>query len=120
MMRYLAVLALWAVVFTGANQLIKRGVLEGGPLTWLVVVLPFVAGGLAMLAYGSYLRQADELQRLIQFQGLALGFGGTFFLFSGYKALERLGAPVANFSDVALVMAVLYTLGIFLGWRRYR
>lgn len=113
-------LAFWAICYVGSSQLIKRGVLTEGPLAWAMATLPSIAGVLVLFAYARFLRACDELQRLIQLQALALGFGGTFFAIAGYRVFERLGAPVAEASDYSLVMSVLYTLGVVLGWRRYR
>ncbi|MDY7091498.1 MAG: hypothetical protein SX243_00855 [Acidobacteriota bacterium] len=110
----------WAVAFTTASQLTKRGVVTEGPLAWLLAALPFLFGAGVMLAYARYLRETDELQRLIQLQALALGWGGTFFVIGGYEVLERLGAPVGEFDDATMVMAVFYVLGTVLAWRRYR
>jgi hypothetical protein len=110
----------WAVAFTAASQLIKRGVVTEGPLAWGLAALPFLFGAGVLVAYARYLRETDELQRLIQLQALALGCGGTFFLIAGYEVLQRLGAPMGEVDDVTMVMAGFYALGTFLGWRRYR
>ena len=76
--------------------------------------------GEALLALGRFLREADELQRTIQLQALALGFGAGFFALPGYRIFERLGAPAADIADFTMVMAFFYVIGAFLGWRRYR
>ncbi|MEM7353851.1 MAG: hypothetical protein AAF657_23830 [Acidobacteriota bacterium] len=120
LMRVMWTLGVWAVCFAGGSQLIKRGLLPEGPISWLVAALATVAGLFVILAYGRFLSQADELQRLIQLQALALGFGGTFFAIAGYRMFERLGAPPADLGDFTMVMAILYSLGSVLGWKRYR
>ncbi len=118
--RMLWSLLAWAVSFAGLSQLIKRDLLPAGPIPWLLTAVPVIAGVLVILAYGRYLSEADELQRTIHLQALALGFGGAFFAASGYELLERLGAPKLDFSDLTLVMVFFYGLGFFLGRRRYR
>jgi hypothetical protein len=95
-------------------------VLPVGPVSWLLAALPSVAGFFVLIAYGRFLREADELQRIIQLQALALGFGGTFFALAGYRVFERLGAPAGGFDEITLVMALFYSIAIFLGWWRYR
>ena len=120
MKRFLWSLGAWAVCFAGGSQLIKRELLPAGPIPWVVALLPNVVAVLVIVAYARFLREADELQRVVQLQALALGFGGTFFALSGYRILERLGAPAADIGDFAVVMAVLYAVGSVLGWRRYR
>ncbi|MCZ6726579.1 MAG: hypothetical protein O7A98_04405, partial [Acidobacteria bacterium] len=118
--RMMWVLFAWAVCFAGVSQLIKRDLLSAGPLLWLLAALPSVAGVFALIAYGRFLREADELQRIIQLRALALGFGGTLFALAGYRVFERLGAPAAELTDVMLVMMLLYSVASLLGWRRYR
>lgn len=119
-LRLLWAVGAWAVSFAGVSQLIKRDLLPGGPFPWLLAVLPWVLGVVVLIAYGRYLREADELQRMIQLQALAFGFGGTYFALTGYRVFERLGAPAAGLNDATLLMVVLYAIAIFVGWRRYR
>ena len=110
----------WAVCLVGVSLLIRRDLLPAGPIAWLVAALPSVAGLFVLIAYGRFLRQADELQRIIQLQALAVGFGGTFLALAGYGLFERLGAPAAELEHVTVVMTLLYAIANFLGWRRYR
>jgi len=113
-------LALWLVSFAGSTFLIKGGGAAGsGPAGWIVAAMPIAVGLGAMLAYGRYLRQADELQRRIQLQALALGFGVAFFFGFGYRLLEKVGAPVADISDVSIVMTFFYFVGLWIGRKRY-
>ena len=110
----------WALFFTGGTFLIKSDLLPAGPISWSVAVLPSVAAVFLLLSFGRFLREADELQRLIQLQALALGFGGGFFAICGYSLFEKLGAPAVSPLDSLAVFPFLYVVGIFLGWRRYR
>jgi hypothetical protein len=119
-LRALAALAVWAVVFVAATHAIRRELLPSGPISWLVAALPSVLMLVAFLAYADYLRKADELQRTIQLQALALGFGAGLLALSGYPLFERLGAPALDPGDYMAVMAVFFSLGTVLGRRRYR
>ena len=110
----------WALSLTGGTFLIKNDLLPAGPIPWLVAALPSVVAVFLLLSFGRFLREADELQRLIQLQALALAFGGGFFAICGYAQFEKLGAPAVNTLDFLAVMPLLYVVGIFLGWRRYR
>lgn len=112
-------LALWLVSFAAATFMIKGEVISTGITSWIVAAVPLVVGLGAMLAYGRYIRQADELQRRIQVQALALGFGVAFFFGFGYRLLEKVGAPAADISDVSIVMAFFYFVGLWIGRRRY-
>jgi hypothetical protein len=120
MTRVLLALAAWAALFVAASQLIKRDLLPAGAIPWVVAALPTVAGAFVILAYARFLREADELQRTVQLRALALGFGGGWFVMTGYRIFERLGAPPADGADFTLALAVCYSIGILLGWRRYR
>lgn len=112
-------LALWLVSFAASTFLIKGDFASGGIFGWVVAAVPILVGLGAMLAYGRYLRLADELQRRIQLQALALGFGVAFFFGFGYRLLEKVGAPPAEISDVSVVMTFFYFVGLWLGRRRY-
>jgi len=112
-------LALWLVSFAASTFLIKGDVVSSGLAGWIVAAAPLVVGLGAMLAYGRYMHQADELQRRIQLQALALGFGVAFFFGFGYRLLEKVGAPAADISDVSMVMAFFYFVGLWIGRRRY-
>jgi len=118
--RFFWVYAAWAVFFVGGNQLIKRDLLPAGPLPWVVAVLPPVVAIFALLAYGRFLRQADELQRAIHLEALAIGFGGGFFGVCTYRLFERLGAPSADIADATLFLAIFYAFGIVRATWRYR
>jgi hypothetical protein len=104
----------------GGSYLLDRDILPAGALPWVVAALPCLAAVLVLIAYARFLAEADELQRLIQLQALALGFGGTLFVAAGWKLFARAGAPPADLGDLVMAMALFYSLGSLLGWRRYR
>ena len=110
---------IWLACFGGATWLIKGGLIAEGVVGWVVAALPTVVATGAILAYGRYLREADELQRKIQLQALALGFGVGLFFGFGYPLFELLGAPTASISDVSVVIAFFYFVGLWLGRRKY-
>jgi hypothetical protein len=110
----------WALLFTGGSQLIKRDLLPPGAIPWLVAALPSVVGIFVLVAYGRFLREADELQRLIHLEALALGFAGGWIAICGYRIFERLGAPTADIADATIALAIFYAIGIVRGSRRYR
>ena len=56
--------------------------------SWVVAVLPNVLAAGTLFAYLRFLRMADELIRLIQLQGLVVGFGAWFFCGMGWELLE--------------------------------
>lgn len=110
----------WALVFVGCSFVIKRDLLPEGSIRWVVAALPSVAAVFLVGAFLRFLNEADEFQRLVQLQSLAVGFGGSFFFLTGYAIFERVGAPAIDFSDAAAIMPVLYAVGIFVSAWRYR
>jgi hypothetical protein len=74
---------------------------------------------LLVLSFGRFLRNTDELQRLIQFKALAIGFGGSFFLLTGYLLLLNVGAPEVDLGDLLVVMPLLYVIGLLVGRKTY-
>ncbi len=119
-LRFAGLTLVWAVCFTGGTYLIKSDLLPAGPIPWVVAAVPSVAAVFVLVEYARFLRQADELQRLIQLQALGLGFGGGFFVIVGYLQFEKLGAPTVSCTDLLAVMPLLYVVGTLMGWRRYR
>ena len=110
----------WALVFVGCTFLIRRGFLPEGPIRWLVAALPSVAAVFLVGAFLRFLNEADEFQRLVQLQSLAVGFGGSFFFLTGYTIFERVGAPPIDFADAATIMPVLYAVCVLVSAWRYR
>lgn len=112
-------LAGWLVSFAASTLLLKHELVPAGPLSWGVAALPSLVGVAVLFAYGRFLRHADELQRKIQLQAFAVGFGAAFFIGFGYRLFERLGAPPGNVSDLSSVLVFFYCIGLWLGRRRY-
>jgi len=110
----------WALSLTGGTYLIKSDLLPAGPISWAVAALPSAVAVFVLVEYTRFLREADELHRLIQLQALAFGFGGGFFVIIGYLQFEKLGAPTVGCTDLLTVMPLLYAVGTLVGWRRYR
>lgn len=110
----------WAVCFAGARWLIRNGLLPDGVIPWIVAALPTAAGVGLLAAYTRYLRQIDELERAIQVQALALGFGGGFLAICGYVTFQLLGAPRVDPVSLLALMPIFYAVAIVLGRRRYR
>ena len=112
----------WMLCFTAAAQTLKGnfsglGLEVEGLAAYVVAVLPNVLAVGALLAYLRFLRMADELTRLIQLQGLAVGFGVLFFLSMGWELIEAAGAGPL---DDAQLIVPLFAMGLstlYFGWR---
>lgn len=110
----------WGVVFVLVAFFLDAWADALGPLAYAVALVPtllFVAGA---VAYGRFLRHADELTRKIHVEGMAVGFGTGLTVLLGYPLLEGVGAPPMDL-ETAVVPAVLaYVVGLFRAQRRYR
>ena len=109
-----AMALVWAVSLVGSTFLLTIERLSG-PIAWLVAALPSIAAVFVLVAFLRFLQAADEVQRTIQLQALALACGGGFFLITGYRQFEKLGAPATD--DLLAVFPFLYIFGIFLAWQ---
>lgn len=110
----------WALCFLAVTVLIREELLPDGAAPWVVAALPTLVGVFVLVAFSRFLRQTDELQRLIQLQALAIAFGGGWLVSTGYRLYERLGAPSLDIVDNISAMAVLYAIAVVVAQRRYR
>ena len=110
----------WAIAWVVASITIKHEWVGKGPAQLIIALLPTILGVGMLLAYAKFLREADELQRKIQLDALALGFGSGLVGSVLYRLLERAGFVAAtDVSDAIIIMIVGYIAGILIGQRRY-
>ena len=117
---YLGTCVLWAIVLTAATRAIKGGLVVAGPAGWLVAALPTVAALVVIRTYLRYLRDTDELQRLIHLRATGVGFASAWVALCGYPLFERLGAKALDASDYVVILAVVYSIAVIVGSLRYR
>ena len=67
-----------------------------------------------------FLRMTDELQRRIQIEGLAVGFGVGWIFAIGYLVMQSAGAPALPVTAMILVMTGGWIVGNLLAIRHYR
>ena len=82
----------------------------------LAPVIPAIFG---IIAYMRFVGRMDELQRRIQFEGIAFGFGVTGILTFSYGFLENVGFPHFNLLWVFPLMIALWGIGLGVAARRY-
>jgi drug/metabolite transporter (DMT)-like permease len=113
-------LFVWSVSWVAASIAIKSGWVTASPLAVTVAVAPTLLGLAMILAFGKFVREADELQLKIHLEALALGFGVGLVGSVAYRLLERAGTVVdADSADIAALMMVAYAVGVLLGRKRY-
>lgn len=116
---YLIWAFVWMSSFTLATLLLAYQPWPLGAFRYVVALIPTGLGVGAMFAFVRFLREADELQRQIQMEALAWGFGCGAVFMIGYRLLERAGFPAIDTSDPLLLMVVAWALAVILLSRRY-
>ena len=83
----------------------------------LAPVIPII---FAMIAFMRGLGRMDELQRRIQFEALAFGFGAAGIITFSYGFLELVGFPHISWIFVFPLMIMFWGIGGGIASRRYR
>jgi hypothetical protein len=107
-------LALW-ISITVLNALPADSALRV-PIA-ILPVLPILFG---MFNFLGYIRQIDELQRRIQFEGLAFSVGCTGLITFTLAFLENGGFPPINIIWVLPMLIAFWGIGTYLAARRYQ
>ena len=112
----------WVLSFTAAAQtlqgnLSRLGLEVEGLAAYVVAIVPNVLAVGALLAYLRFLRMADELTRLVQLQGLAVGFGVLFFLSMGWELIEAAGAAPLDDALLAVPCLAVAFGQFYFGWK---
>jgi len=87
---------------------------------FVFAVLPVIPALFAMWAAIRYFRGLDELQRRIQFEGLAFSFLATCLIALTWGLLQNAGLPHADVVWVAPVLIFLWGIGACVAKRRYQ
>jgi hypothetical protein len=104
----------------GATWIVKSYDSVVGPIAWLVALSPNILAIGALVAYLRFLRMADEMQRRIQVEGLAIGFGTGWIFAIGYLVLQAAGAPAIPLTAIILIMTAGWIVGNIIAMRHYR
>jgi hypothetical protein len=111
---------LWAAGFVLVVFLVKNFGDALGPIPWVLALVPIALSFPVMRAFLRYLRQADEFTRMVQLEGIAMGYGAGFLFGMGYYTLQQFGAPPLPIIGVVVPMALGWALGSLLVASRYR
>jgi len=94
----------------GYAVLVDRG--WTGTRAILAALLPIAAWAFLVITLGMAIGSLDELQRRIQTEAIAIGFGGTVIICGGYGLLGLTGSlPALNWGLVVFVMVLMWYLG---------
>lgn len=115
----LASIAAYAIVLIGVNKAAQWGWVPDA-LSVPVALLPMLPGVATVWVIMRYIRRLDEMQRRMQFEGLAFGFAMTALITFSYGFLEGQGWPKLSMFTVLPLMHVMWVLGYVLACRRYR
>jgi len=118
--RFVIWLFIWAVTFVGATWVLDSAEHLSATLAWSVAILPNFFSILALFAYLRFLREADELVRRIQLEGLAFGFGAGVIISMAYFTLERVGIPGLTSDRTVFIMMIGWAVGQLAATWRYR
>ena len=116
---------LWTLVWVASLVLIDKAILYDWVSSFYVIaagILLNAAMGVGVIwAFLRYLRNLDEMQRKIQMESLALAMGITLVSSFTYTLLVTAGVIAdPEVSDIILIMAITYMLGVTAGQVRYR
>ncbi len=117
--RFTLLTAAWGLSFLAATAFLSADTTAGLPMRAGIAIVPTLIGIAAIAAYVRFVREADELIRMIHLVSLALGFGAGMLFMLGYRLFERIGAPVLDMDDALLAMVLVWAGAQFLLSRRY-
>lgn len=110
----------WAVSLVAASLALTRGWIVSPILVWSAIATSCLLGLAACWMYVRFLREADELLRKIQLEGLAIGFGVGCVFVGGALLAEASGLPRVDPSAPMVAMLAGWSVGQWLAARRYR
>ena len=116
-------LSLWSMVWAFAiiaATAVVAGTELPAALSWSIVLAPNLVALMTMRSYLTFLRMTDEMQRRVQIEGLAVGFGTGWGFTIGYVVAEAAGAPPLNLSVLVLIMTGGWLTGNWIAMRRYQ
>lgn len=102
---------LFLIVLLGSQRLLDLALAR--PLQIAVTLAPALAFLLLVLSVAAAIASLDELQRRIQTEAIAIGFGFTAVFAVTYGLLAGVGLSQANWIFISVPMAVGWALGKF-------
>lgn len=111
----------WAISLIGISFMADRDWYSSPVIVAIGLAVHGGIGICMILAFRKFLAEADELQRKIQLDALALSVGVTILAFSISSLLAKSDVlPEMDTTGLLVAMSFGYCGGLLLGWRRYR
>ena len=109
-----------ALAFAAFFRFDKAPLAVGTALEKPLILLPILPAALASWAFLAMIREADELERRINYQALSFAFVVTFSACLAWSLLEDLGLPRVSSFYWWLVLAISWGIGLTIYSRKYR
>jgi uncharacterized protein YebE (UPF0316 family) len=107
---------LFFVIFLGSIYLINHDI--GGSYQTLIALAPTIPLFIFILAIAKAIASLDELQRRIQIEAIAIGFGLTVLVSSTIGLLGLTGFPQPDWIFVSVIMVFSWLVGKL--WTRWK
>jgi uncharacterized protein YebE (UPF0316 family) len=107
---------LFFVIFLGSIYLINHDI--GGSYQTLIALAPTIPLFIFILAIALAIASLDELQRRIQIEAIAIGFGLTVLVSSTIGLLGLTGFPQPDWIFVSVIMVFSWLVGKL--WTRWK
>jgi hypothetical protein len=120
MARFAWAMIAYGLVLAASVLILKSNSDPDAPWRIPVALAPMIPAMFGMMAFVRYMGSMDELQRRIQLEAIAFGFGGTAALTFGYGFLEGVGFPPINWTFIFPLMIGLWGIGVAIAGRRYQ
>lgn len=110
----------WGASFLGVTFALVEDWLPSAAWAVAAILVPAILGVVLVLAYRTFLLEADELRRKVEMEalGISVGVGVVFGL--SYWLLEQAGVIAeADVATVVVLMLFTHGISVFIGLRRY-
>lgn len=109
----------YAILLVASMATVKFGGITGVPAL-LLALLPLSAGVFVVAAVRDFIVSADELQRKIQLEALAIAMAGTFLILLAGSLFPIAGMDEPLYAWPLAAMSLLWGLGQLVATLRYR
>lgn len=111
----------WAITLVVISVLSDYGWYANNWLTFAGVVIHIGIGIGMILSYKRFITEADELERKIQLDALAVSVGATIVTFSSYSVLQKaINIPELSAAYLIVILSVAYAAGLVIGRMRFK